>query len=125
MTALVIFVSALCTERETARPAMLKMASREDVSIPSVPAMSMMAMKTRTSLTSVRMKLCMVVWIFDFSSRRPVSRISSLMNTTQTMSRIAAAMILESAFAPRYFSQKECAVSAVLPSAASTPEVTA
>ena len=97
MTALTVLDRAFCTDREMARPAMLKIASSDDVSTPSVPAMSIIAMNTSTIRTMVRIKPWALLSILERLRTRFVSRMRILMNTTQQTSKMAAARILESA----------------------------
>ena len=80
--------SAVCIESETARPATLKIASRELVSMPSVPATSMTAIKIRTALAVVRRKPKMVWSSFEcensLSAAFRISRISTAHKTSRT-----------------------------------------
>lgn len=77
-------------ERETARPATLRMASSDEVSMPSVPASSMIARNTSTILTVERMKVWQLRSNLDDLSIFSVALSRIFMHTIHITSKIAA-----------------------------------
>ena len=77
-------------ERETARPAMLKIASSDDVSTPSVPASSMIARNTSTIFTVERRKAWQLWSNLDDLSIFSVALRMIFMHIIHITSKIAA-----------------------------------
>ena len=96
-------------ESETARPATLRMASSDEVSMPSVPASSMIARKTSTILTVERMKVWQLQSNLDDLSIFSVALSRIFMHTIHITSKIAAETSLaKENVSKKFFNDRVC-----------------